>query len=425
MSSIVAVYAREILDSRGNPTVEVDVHLESGATGRAAVPSGASTGTHEAVELRDGGARYLGKGVRQAVRNVQERIAPHLLGQEATDQAAVDRLLCELDGTPNKSNLGANAVLATSLAVAKAAASEQGVLLYRYLGGALADRLPVPLMNVINGGVHADNPLDLQEFLIVPLGAPSFSEALRAGVEVYHHLRAWLRERGLRTAVGDEGGFAPDLPTAEAALDALAEAITRAGYRLGEEVALALDAAASELYRDGRYHLEGRTLSGEQLVRYFEELLDRYPLVSLEDPAAEDDWDTWAALTETLGGRVQLVGDDVFVTNPQRLREGMDRGVANAILVKPNQIGTLTETFAALRTALEGGYAAVLSHRSGETEDATIADLAVASGCGQIKTGAPARSDRTAKYNQLLRIEEELGPSARFAGRSAFARRRP
>jgi enolase len=426
MSSIVAVYAREILDSRGNPTVEVDVHLESGATGRAAVPSGASTGTHEAVELRDGGARYLGKGVRQAVRNVQERIAPHLLGQEATDQAAVDRLLCELDGTPNKSNLGANAVLATSLAVAKAAASEQGVLLYRYLGGALADRLPVPLMNVINGGVHADNPLDLQEFLIVPLGAPSFSEALRAGVEVYHHLRAWLRERGLRTAVGDEGGFAPDLPTAEAALDALAEAITRAGYRLGEEVALALDAAASELYRDGRYHLEGRTLSGEQLVRYFEDLVDRYPLVSLEDPAAEDDWDTWAALTEALGGRVQLVGDDLFVTNPQRLREGMERGVANAILVKPNQIGTLTETFSALRTALEGGYAAVLSHRSGETEDATIADLAVASGCGQIKTGAPARSDRTAKYNQLLRIEEQLGPSARFAGRSAFAaRRRP
>jgi enolase len=425
MSSIVAVYAREILDSRGNPTVEVDVHLESGATGRAAVPSGASTGTHEAVELRDGGARYLGKGVRQAVRNVQERIAPHLLGQEATDQAAVDRLLCELDGTPNKSNLGANAVLATSLAVAKAAASEQGVLLYRYLGGALADRLPVPLMNVINGGVHADNPLDLQEFLIVPLGAPSFSEALRAGVEVYHHLRAWLRERGLRTAVGDEGGFAPDLPTAEAALDALAEAITRAGYRLGEEVALALDAAASELYRDGRYHLEGRTLSGEQLVRYFEDLVDRYPLVSLEDPAAEDDWDTWAALTEALGGRVQLVGDDLFVTNPQRLREGMERGVANAILVKPNQIGTLTETFSALRTALEGGYAAVLSHRSGETEDATIAELAVASGCGQIKTGAPARSDRTAKYNQLLRIEEQLGPSARFAGRSAFARRRP
>jgi enolase len=309
--------------------------------------------------------------------------------------------------------------------VAKAAASEQGVLLYRYLGGALADRLPVPLMNVINGGVHADNPLDLQEFLIVPLGAPSFSEALRAGVEVYHHLRAWLRERGLRTAVGDEGGFAPDLPTAEAALDALAEAITRAGYRLGEEVALALDAAASELYRDGRYHLEGRTLSGEQLVRYFEDLVDRYPLVSLEDPAAEDDWDTWAALTEALGGRVQLVGDDLFVTNPQRLREGMERGVANAILVKPNQIGTLTETFSALRTALEGGYAAVLSHRSGETEDATIADLAVASGCGQIKTGAPARSDRTAKYNQLLRIEEQLGPSARFAGRSAFARRRP
>ncbi|MCS7235742.1 MAG: phosphopyruvate hydratase [Armatimonadota bacterium] len=425
MSSIVAVYAREVLDSRGNPTVEVDVHLESGATGRAAVPSGASTGTHEAVELRDGGPRYLGKGVRQAVRNVQERIAPHLLGQEAANQAAVDRLLCELDGTPNKSNLGANAVLATSLAVAKAAAAEQGVMLYRYLGGALADRLPVPLMNVINGGVHADNPLDLQEFMIVPLGAASFAEALQAGVEVYHHLRAQLRERGLRTAVGDEGGFAPDLSNAESALDALVDAIQRAGYRPGEDVALALDAASTELYRDGRYHLEGRVLTGEQLVRYFEHLVDRYPLVSIEDGAAEDDWDTWALLTEALGGRVQLVGDDLFVTNPARLREGMARGVANAVLVKPNQIGTLTETFATLRTALEGGYAAILSHRSGETEDATIADLAVACGCGQIKTGAPARSDRTAKYNQLLRIEEELGPAACFAGRSAFARTRP
>ncbi len=425
MSSVVAVYAREVLDSRGNPTVEVDVHLESGATGRAAVPSGASTGTHEAVELRDGGPRYLGKGVREAVRHVQERIAPHLLGQEATDQAAVDRLLCELDGTPNKSHLGANAILATSLAVAKAAAAEQGVMLYRYLGGALADRLPVPLMNVINGGVHADNPLDLQEFMIVPLGAPTFSEALRAGVEVYHHLRAWLKERGLRTAVGDEGGFAPELASSQAALDALVEAIARAGYRPGDHVALALDAAASELYRDGRYYVEGRALSGEQLVRYFEDLVDRYPIVSLEDPAAEDDWETWALLTEALGARVQLVGDDLFVTNPTRLREGMARGLANAILVKPNQIGTLTETFLALRTAQEGGYAAILSHRSGETEDATIADLAVASGCGQIKTGAPARSDRTAKYNQLLRIEEQLGPSARFTGPSAFARRRP
>jgi enolase len=425
MSSIVAVYAREVLDSRGNPTVEVDVHLESGASGRAAVPSGASTGTHEAVEVRDGGPRYLGRGVRQAVRHVQERIAPHLLGLEASDQAAVDRLLCELDGTPNKSNLGANAVLATSLAVAKAAAAEQGVMLYRYLGGALANRLPVPLMNVINGGAHADNPLDLQEFMIVPLGASTFAEALRAGVEVYHHLRAWLRERGFRTAVGDEGGFAPDLTSAEGALDALLEAVARAGYRPGEDVALALDAAATELYRDGRYHLEGRALTGEQLVRYFEQLADRYPLVSIEDGAAEDDWETWALLTEALGGRLQLVGDDLFVTNPSRLREGMARGVANAILVKPNQIGTLTETFAALRIAIEGGYAAILSHRSGETEDATIADLAVASGCGQIKTGAPARSERTAKYNQLLRIEEELGASARFAGRSAFPRRRP
>ncbi|MDQ7800731.1 MAG: phosphopyruvate hydratase [Armatimonadota bacterium] len=425
MSSIVAVYAREVLDSRGNPTVEVDVHLESGASGRAAVPSGASTGTHEAVEVRDGGPRYLGRGVRQAVRHVQERIAPHLLGLEAADQAAVDRLLCELDGTPNKSNLGANAVLATSLAVAKAAAAEQGVMLYRYLGGALANRLPVPLMNVINGGAHADNPLDLQEFMIVPLGASTFAEALRAGVEVYHHLRAWLRERGFRTAVGDEGGFAPDLTSAERALDALVEAVARAGYRPGDDVALALDAAATELYRDGRYHLEGRALTGEQLVRYFEQLVDRYPLVSIEDGAAEDDWETWALLTEALGGRLQLVGDDLFVTNPSRLREGMARGVANAILVKPNQIGTLTETFAALKIATEGGYAAVLSHRSGETEDATIADLAVASGCGQIKTGAPARSERTAKYNQLLRIEEELGASARFAGRSAFPHRRP
>lgn len=424
MSSIVAVYAREVLDSRGNPTVEVDVHLESGASGRAAVPSGASTGTHEAVELRDGDARYLGKGVRRAVQHVQERIAPHLLGQEATDQAAVDRLLCELDGTPNKSNLGANAILATSLAVAKAAAAEQGVMLYRYLGGALADRLPVPLMNVLNGGVHADNPLELQEFMIVPLGASTFSEALRAGVEVYHHLRTWLRERGLRTAVGDEGGFAPDLTTTQEALDALLEAIVRAGYRPGEDVALALDAAASELYRDGRYHLEGRALTGEQLVRYFEQLADRYPLVSLEDAAAEDDWDTWALLTEALGSRLQLGGDDLFVTNSSRLRAGMERGVANAILVKPNQIGTLTETFLALRTATEGGYTAILSHRSGETEDATIADLAVASGCGQIKTGAPARADRTAKYNQLLRIEHDLGGFARFAGRSAFARRR-
>ncbi len=425
MSSIVAIYAREVLDSRGNPTVEVDVHLESGAVGRAAVPSGASTGTHEAVEVRDGGPRYLGKGVLQAVRHVQERIAPHLLGQEATDQAAVDRLLCELDGTANKSHLGANAILATSLAVAKAASAEQGVPLYRYLGGALADRLPVPLMNVINGGRHADNPLELQEFLIVPAGAATFSEALRAGVEVYHHLRGWLRQRGLRTAVGDEGGFAPDLDNTQAALDALLEATVRAGYRPGEEVWLALDAAATELYRDGRYHLEGRALTGDQLVRYFEQLVDRYPLVSIEDAAAEDDWETWAALTEALAARVQLVGDDLFVTNPARLQEGMRRGVANAVLIKPNQIGTLTETFAALRLAQEGGYAAVLSHRSGETEDASLADLAVASGCGQIKTGAPARSDRTAKYNQLLRIEQELGPAARFAGPSVFARRRP
>ncbi len=425
MSSIVAIYAREILDSRGNPTVEVDVHLESGAMGRAAVPSGASTGRHEALELRDGDpGRYLGKGVRSAVRNVQERIAPHLLGQEATEQAAVDRLLCELDGTPDKSHLGANAILATSLAVAKAAAAEQGVLLFRYLGGAFADRLPVPLMNVLNGGAHADNPLELQEFMVVPLGAPTFAEALRTGVEVYHHLGRWLRERGLRTAVGDEGGYAPDLDTTEAALDALLEAVQRAGYQPGEDVAFALDVAASKLYRDGHYHLEGRSFSPEQLVRYYERLVDRYPIVSLEDGAAEDDWETWQLLTQALGTRLQLVGDDLFVTNPARLREGISRGVANAVLVKPNQIGTLTETFATVRLAHEHGYATILSHRSGETEDATVADLAVATGCGQIKTGAPARSDRTAKYNQLLRIEEAVGPAARFAGRSVFPRSR-
>ncbi|MDR5682684.1 MAG: phosphopyruvate hydratase [Armatimonadota bacterium] len=423
MSSIVAVYAREVLDSRGNPTVEVDVHLESGATGRAAVPSGASTGVHEAVELRDGDvARYLGRGVRRAVRNVQERIAPEILGRDAADQAGLDRLLCELDGTADKSALGANAILATSLAVARAMASEQGVMLYRYLGGALADLLPVPLMNVINGGAHADNDLDIQEFMIVPVGAPSFADALRMGTETYHHLKALLRERDLDTGVGDEGGFAPDLPGAGAALDLLVGAIRRAGYEPGREIALALDVAATELYRDGRYRIDGRALDADGVVAYYESLIEQYPILSIEDGMSEDDWDGWGILTQALGGRVQLVGDDLFVTNVARLREGIERSVANAILVKPNQIGTLTETSGAVRLAQGSRYGVILSHRSGETEDVTIADLAVACGCGQIKTGAPCRSERVAKYNQLLRIEDDLKTAARYAGRQAFAR---
>jgi enolase len=423
MSSVVAVYAREVLDSRGNPTVEVDVHLESGVMGRAAVPSGASTGAHEAVELRDGDrARYLGRGVRQAVVNVQDRIAPEILGRDAADQAGLDRLLCELDGTDDKSVLGANAILATSLAVARAKSAEQGVLLYRYLGGALANLLPAPLMNVINGGAHADNNLEMQEFMIVPVGAPSFAEALRMGAETYHHLKALLRERRLSTGVGDEGGFAPDLPGADAALGLLVEAIRRAGYEPGGQIALALDVAATELYRDGRYGVGGGLLSPEELVAFYEGLIERYPIVSIEDGMSEDDWDGWKVLTSSLGRRVQLVGDDLFVTNVSRLRQGTERSAANAILVKPSQIGTLTETFQAIRLAQDAGYGAVVSHRSGETEDSTIADLAVASGCGQIKTGAPCRSERVAKYNQLLRIEEDLGAAARYAGRRPFTR---
>jgi enolase len=426
MSRIIAVYAREILDSRGTPTVEVDVVLEGGVRGRAAAPSGASTGTHEALELRDGDPRrYLGRGVLRAVENVRQVIAPALVGQDPHDQAAIDRLLCELDGTENKANLGANAILAASLAVAKAAALERGELLFRYLGGPAATLLPVPLMNVINGGVHADNTLELQEFMIVPLGAGTFQDALRMGAETYHHLRRLLKARGLRTAVGDEGGFAPDLPTHEDALTMLIEAIEAAGYRPGDDVALALDAAATELFRDGRYHLEGRSRSGEELIAYYEDLVARYPIVSLEDPLAEDDWEGWRRITERLGDRVQLVGDDLFVTNPSRSRRGIEGGCANAILIKPNQIGTLTETQEAVRLAQQAGYRTILSHRSGETEDVTIADLAVAWGCGQIKTGAPCRSERVAKYNQLLRIEEELGASARYAGRTAFAAEKP
>jgi enolase 1/2/3 len=419
---IDTVHARQILDSRGNPTVEVDVALESGARGRAAVPSGASTGQFEAVELRDGGEAYLGKGVLAAVANVEGEIAPALAGADAGDQAAVDRLLIELDGTPNKSRLGANAVLGVSLAVAKAAAAEAGVPLYRRLGAAVDPVLPVPLMNVVNGGVHAQNSLDLQEFMLVPAGAESFSEALRIGAETFHRLRELLHERGLATAVGDEGGFAPDLPSSEEAIAVVLEAAERAGH--AEKVAIALDPAASELYEGGRYRLpgEGLDLDADGMASWWEELCDRYPIVSLEDGLAEDDWAGWKTLTDRLGERLQLVGDDLFVTNVERLRRGIEAGVANAILVKVNQIGTLTETLDAIELARSSGYAAVMSHRSGETEDTTIADLAVATGVGQIKTGAPSRTDRVAKYNQLLRIEEDLGKAAVYPGWSAFPR---
>jgi enolase len=424
MSEIRELVGREILDSRGTPTVEVDVLLESGATGRAAVPSGASTGAHEAVELRDGGERYGGKGVARAVDNVNGEIARALAGMEALDQRDVDAALVDLDGTPNKSRLGANAILGASLAVARAAADEVGLPLYRYVGGTDAHVLPVPMMNVLNGGVHADNNVDLQEFMIVPLGAPSFTEALRWGAEIYHSLRSVLRSRGLSTAVGDEGGFAPDLPTNEEAVKALVEAIERAGRAPGEEVAIALDAAASELYRDGSYQLggEGRTLAPAELADYLADLAGRYPIVSVEDGMAEDDWEGWSLLTARIGGSVQLVGDDVFVTNEERLARGIAEGIANAVLVKVNQIGTLTETLGTMALARRHSYAAVMSHRSGETEDTTIADLAVATNCGQIKTGAPARSDRVAKYNQLLRIEAALGDAARFGTLPARAR---
>jgi enolase len=422
VSDIETLHGREILDSRGNPTVEVEAVLVTGASGRAAVPSGASTGAHEAVELRDGdAARYGGKGVLAAVGHVNTTIAAALAGMDAADQRGVDAALVELDGSENKGNLGANAILGASLAVARAAATESGLPLYRYVGGADAHVLPVPMMNVINGGVHAQNSIDLQEFMVVPVGAGSFAEALRIGAETFHALKALLHGRGLATAVGDEGGFAPDLASADEAIEAILEAAESAGHR--EAVAIALDPAATELYRDGAYHLEGegRTLSSAEMVDYWVDLAGRFPIVSIEDGLAEDDWEGWRLLTERLGRSVQLVGDDIFVTNPGRLQRGIDSGVANSILVKVNQIGSLSETLDTMRLAHESGYTAVMSHRSGETEDTTIADLAVATNCGQIKTGAPSRTDRVAKYNQLLRIEEQLGDAARYPGRDAFA----
>ena len=424
MSKIAGVTGLEVLDSRGNPTVEVTVTLQSGATGSAMVPSGASTGEHEAVELRDGGARYLGKGVTKAVGNVNGDIAKALVGMDASDQAAVDRRMIDVDGTPNKSRLGANAILGASLATSKAAALESGMPLYRHVGGPQACVLPVPMMNVLNGGAHADNNVDLQEFMVMPIGAPSFSEALRWGVETYHTLKKILAKRGMATAVGDEGGFAPNLENNEAAIKVLVEAIETAGFKPGTDIAIALDPAMSELYRDGKYHLEGRSFAASELVEWWVSLVDRYPIVSIEDAMAEDDWDGWKALSDVLSSRIQLVGDDLFVTNVQRLQMGIERGVANSVLVKVNQIGSLTETLETIHLANTKSYSSVMSHRSGETEDSTIADLAVATNCGQIKTGAPARSDRVAKYNRLLRIEHELGTNARFIGRKALAPRK-
>jgi len=422
MSQIEHVHARQILDSRGNPTVEVELSVRSGAWGRAAVPSGASTGEFEATELRDGGSDWMGKGVMRAVENVNGEIAAAVRGQDASSQAALDRMLITLDGTPNKSRLGANAILAVSLAAAHAAAAEERLPLWRYLGGGSAHVLPVPMLNVVNGGAHADNSIDFQEFMVVPVGGASFREGLRMADEVFQHLKKMLHDGGMSTAVGDEGGFAPNLESNEAALGVLVEAIGVAGYVPGEQVAIALDPAVSELYRDGGYVLEheGRTLSAAELASYWVDLADRYPIISIEDGMDQEDWEGWAQLTQRLGSRMQLVGDDLFVTNTERLRRGIDAGVANSILIKVNQIGTLTETLAAIRMARENGYTAVMSHRSGETEDVTIADLAVATGCGQIKTGAPSRSDRVAKYNQLLRIEEALGADARYPGRTAF-----
>ncbi len=425
MSEIVSVVGREILDSRGNPTVEVEVALASGAKGRAAVPSGASTGEHEAVELRDGGSRYLGKGVANAVGFVNTEIADLLDGIDAFEQRLIDTELDHLDGTDNKARLGANAILGTSLAVAKAAADELELPLWKYLGGPNAHVLPVPMMNVINGGVHADNSIDMQEFMIMPVGAPSFREALRWGTETYHTLKKVIHDRGLSTAVGDEGGFAPNLASNEDAIRILIEAIEKAGYAPGSDIAIAMDPAMSELYREGAYHLtgEGKVLGRDEMVAYWTRLVDTYPIVSIEDGMHEDDWDGWKALTDSVGSKVQLVGDDLFVTNVARLRMGIERKVANAVLVKVNQIGSLSETLDTVELATRHGYSSVMSHRSGETEDATIADLAVATNCGQIKTGAPARSDRVAKYNQLLRIEEQLGEQAAFRGRSALSPR--
>ena len=422
MSSIDRVHGRQILDSRGNPTVEVDVVLKSGAAGRAAVPSGASTGEFEAVELRDGGDSWAGKGVTTAVANVNGELGEAVKGLDPADQEALDRTMIELDGTSNKARLGANAILGVSLAGAKAAAAEAGSPLWRYLGGEAAHVLPVPMMNVLNGGAHADNKVDFQEFMVVPVGAPTYSQGLRTGVEVFHALKRTLHDRGLSTAVGDEGGFAPDLDSNEAALEVLIAGIEAAGRRPGDDVAIALDPATSEIFENGAYVLEheDRTLSSEEMAGYWAEMASRFPIVSIEDGMDEEDWDGWKLLTERIGERTQLVGDDLFVTNTERLQRGIELGVANSILIKVNQIGTLTETLAAIRMAEDAGYTAVMSHRSGETEDTTIADLAVATGCGQIKTGAPSRSDRVAKYNQLLRIEEALGADAAYPGRSAF-----
>ena len=424
MAFVDAVIAREILDSRGNPTVEVEVGLTDGSVGRAAVPSGASTGAFEAYELRDGEDRYLGKGVLKAVDAVFDELGPALDDISADDQRLVDAALIATDGTDNKSRVGANAILGVSLAVAHAAAASAELPLYRYLGGPTACTLPVPMMNIINGGAHADTGVDIQEFMAVPLGAETFSEGLRWGVETYHALKSLLVEKGLSTGLGDEGGFAPDLPTNAEALDLIVEAIKRAGYEPGRDIALALDVASTEFFENGVYKFEGKDRTAAEMSAYYADLADRYPLVSIEDPLAEDDWEGWKTLTDDLGDRLQLVGDDLFVTNPARLADGIAKGTANSILVKVNQIGTLTETFDAVQMAQRAGYTAVMSHRSGETEDVTIADLAVATDCGQIKTGAPARSDRVAKYNQLLRIEEELGEAAKYAGRSAFPRPR-
>ena len=423
MATIEAIVAREILDSRGNPTVEVEVGLDDGTTARAAVPSGASTGAFEAVELRDGDAqRYLGKGVEKAVANVGDRLTEELVGYDATDQRIIDQKMRDLDGTPNKSSIGANAILGVSLAVAKAAAESAGLSLFRYLGGPNAHVLPVPMMNILNGGAHADSNVDIQEFMIAPIGAPTFREALRAGAEVYHALKSVLKKKGLSTGLGDEGGFAPNLPANAAALDLIAEAVQAAGYTLGTDIVLALDVAATELYKDGAYTFEGATKSADEMIAYYSGLVDAYPIVSIEDPLAEEDWAGWKAMTAALGERIQIVGDDLFVTNPERIARGIAEKAANAVLVKVNQIGTLTETLDAVDLAHRAGYRCMMSHRSGETEDTTIADLAVATGCGQIKTGAPARSERVAKYNQLLRIEEELDDAARYAGASAFPR---
>ena len=423
MTIISDVYAREVLDSRGNPTVEVEVLLESGAKGRAIVPSGASTGAYEAVELRDGDkGRYLGKGVLKAVENVNTVIAPEVIGLDALDQVAIDSKMIALDGTPNKGKLGANAILAVSMAVARAAADALNVPLYAYLGGFNAKQLPVPMMNIINGGAHADNNVDVQEFMILPVGAATFKEALRWGAEIFHNLKAVLKDKGLNTAVGDEGGFAPNLSSNEEAIQTIIAAIERAGYKPGVDVFLGMDIASTEFYKDGKYHLEGegKTFTSEQFVDFLAAWVDKYPIISIEDGCAEDDWDGWKLLTERLGGKVQLVGDDLFVTNTNRLEQGIRKGVANSILVKVNQIGTLTETFDAIEMAKRAGYTAVISHRSGESEDSTIADIAVATNAGQIKTGAPSRTDRVAKYNQLLRIEDQLGSAAQYAGKKAF-----